>query len=81
MHPLLPEEFDVCPQADPSMNRWKASGTHFCLSILVIGGIAATAFSLWYPHGLYRVAGLDRLLLVMLGIDLTAGPLLTLIIY
>ena len=63
------------------MNRWKASGTHFCLSILVIGGIAATAFSLWYPHGLYRVAGLDRLLLVMLGIDLTAGPLLTLILY
>lgn len=63
------------------MNRWKAAGSHFALSILVIGGIAVTAFLLWYPHGLYRVAGLDRLLLVMLGIDLTAGPLLTLILY
>ncbi|HST43857.1 MAG TPA: hypothetical protein VLK29_01400 [Luteimonas sp.] len=47
----------------------------------MIGGIAITAFYLWYPHGLYRVAGLDRILLVMLGIDLTAGPLLTLILY
>lgn len=63
------------------MNRWKASASHFLLSIVVIGGIATTAFLLWYPHALYRVAGLDRILLVMLGIDLTAGPLLTLILY
>jgi hypothetical protein len=47
----------------------------------VIGGIAAFAFTTWYPDGLWRVAGLDRLLLVMLGIDLTAGPLLTLLLY
>ena len=63
------------------MTRWKAAGSHFALSLLVIGGIAITAFLLWYPHGLYKVAGLDRILLVMLGIDLTAGPLLTLILY
>ncbi len=63
------------------MNRWKAAGSHLALSILVIGGIATAAFVLWYPHGLYKVAGLDRILLVMLGIDLTAGPLLTLILY
>ncbi len=63
------------------MTRWKAAGTHLLLSIVVIGGIALAAFLLWYPYGLYRVAGLDRILLVMLGIDLTAGPLLTLIVY
>ncbi len=63
------------------MNRWKASGTHLALSITIIGGIALTVFLLWYPMGLYKVVGLDRLLLVMLGIDLTAGPLLTLILY
>lgn len=63
------------------MTRWKAAGSHFALSILVIGGIATAAFVLWYPHGLYKVSGLDRILLVMLGIDLTAGPLLTLILY
>ncbi|MDC7807762.1 hypothetical protein PQS31_13150 [Luteimonas sp BLCC-B24] len=63
------------------MNRWKAAATHLALSAVVIGGIALTAFLLWYPYALYRVSGLDRILLVMLAIDLTAGPLLTLIVY
>lgn len=63
------------------MTRWKAAGTHLALSVIVIGGIAAAAFFLWYPMGLYRLAGHDRILLLMLGIDLAAGPLLTLIVY
>lgn len=63
------------------MTRWKASATHLALSVVVIGGIAVGAFLLWYPYALHRVAGLDRILLVMLGIDLTAGPLLTLLLY
>lgn len=63
------------------MTRWKAAGSHLALSIFVIGGIAISALLLWYPHGLYKVAGLDRILVVMLLIDLTAGPLLTLILY
>ncbi|MEL1265966.1 hypothetical protein [Pseudoxanthomonas putridarboris] len=63
------------------MNRWKASGLHLLLSLLVIGGIALCAFLAWYPYGLYRIAGQDRLLLIMLGIDLVAGPLLTLVVY
>lgn len=63
------------------MTRWKAAGTHLALSFVVIGGIALAAFLLWYPYDIYKVAGLDRILLVMLGIDLTAGPLLTLIAF
>lgn len=64
-----------------TMTRWKAAGSHLALSIFLIGGIAISALLLWYPHGLYKVAGLDRILVVMLVIDLTAGPLLTLILY
>ncbi|MGJ4804876.1 hypothetical protein [Luteimonas sp. SDU82] len=64
-----------------AMNRWKAAAAHLLLSILVIGGIAIGAVLLWYPDGLYRVSGLDRILQLMLFIDLAAGPLLTLIIY
>lgn len=63
------------------MTRWKAAGIHLALSILIVGGIGVSAFLLWHPYGLYKVAGLDRILMVMLGIDLTAGPLLTLIVY
>ena len=63
------------------MNRWKASSLHLLLSVLLIGGIALAAFVLWYPYGLYRIAGQDRVLLIMLAIDLVAGPLLTLVVY
>ena len=63
------------------MNRWKAFALHLFLSALIIGGIALSAVLLWYPHGLYRIAGQDRLLLYMLVIDLIAGPLLTLVVY
>lgn len=63
------------------MNRWKAFLLHLLLSLVVISGIAATALLVWYPYGLYKVSGLDRLMLVMLSIDITAGPLLTLLVY
>jgi hypothetical protein len=63
------------------MTRWKAAGIHLALSILVIGGIALAIFLLWYPMGLYRLAGHDRIVLIMLAIDIAAGPLLTLIVY
>lgn len=63
------------------MSRWRASGMHLLLSFMIIGGIALSALMVWYPHGLYKIAGQDRLLLIMLGIDLVAGPLLTLVIY
>lgn len=63
------------------MNRWKAFALHLLLSLVIISGIAAAALLVWYPHGLYRIAGLDRLMLVMLCIDIVAGPLLTLVVY
>ena len=63
------------------MARWKASGLHLLLSIFLVGGLALTALLLWFPHGLYKVADLDRLMLIMLGIDLTMGPLLTLVVF
>ena len=63
------------------MNRWKAFALHLLLSLTLISAIALTALLVWYPHGLYRISGLDRLMLVMLVIDMTAGPLLTLVIF
>lgn len=63
------------------MSRWKAAALHLLLSILVISSIAIAALLLWYPHGLWRISGLDRLMAIMLFIDVTAGPLLTLAIY
>lgn len=63
------------------MTRWKAAALHLLLSAVVISAIAAAALLLWYPHGLWRIAGLDRLMGIMLAVDVTAGPLLTLAVY
>lgn len=63
------------------MNRWKAFSLHLLLSLTLITAIAVTALLVWYPHGLWRISGLDRLMAIMLVIDVTAGPLLTLVIY
>lgn len=63
------------------MNRWKAAAVHLLLSLLLIGGIAFLALHTWFPYQLYRVAAPDKLLYLMWGIDLVAGPLLTLVVY
>lgn len=63
------------------MSRWKASGIHLLISFLVIGLIAAYIIHFWYPLALMSMAKADRLLLLIGGIDLVVGPLLTLIVY
>ena len=62
-------------------SRWTASVTHLLLSILLIGSIALFAFLHWYPAGLHHAAKLDKLMGIMLGVDIVAGPLLTAILY
>lgn len=61
--------------------RWSASLTHLALSAVVIGSIALIAFLQWFPAGLHHAAKLDRLLAIMLAVDIVAGPVLTLIVY
>lgn len=63
------------------MNRWKASAIHLLISFCVVGTITGLIYFLWFPHGLIRIAGMDRLLVTMLCVDIVAGPLLTLIVF
>lgn len=63
------------------MSRWKAFSVHLLISLIVIGGVAAGLFYLWYPPHLLGFAKADRLLGLIAGIDILAGPLLTLVVY
>lgn len=63
------------------MTRWKASGIHLSLSILILGTIAALLVWRWYPPGLFHMADADKLLVLIGGVDVVLGPLLTLIVY
>lgn len=67
--------------APTGMTRWRAAGIHLLISLLVLSLAAALAIALWYPPSLFHVSGVDRLLLLLATIDLTIGPLLTLLVY
>lgn len=63
------------------MTRWKAFALHLLLSLIVIGGVAFGLFYLWYPPHLLGFAKADTLFALIAGIDIVAGPLLTLVVY
>ena len=63
------------------MSRWRAALTHFGLSVLVVGTVFLLVYFLWFPEPLFRGAGGRDLFLVLALVDVTLGPLITLIIF
>ncbi len=62
------------------MNKIKAAGLHFTLSLLVIGGFIVFLNYFWYQN-LVRVTGVVEPLKLLVLIDVVLGPLLTFIVY
>lgn len=63
------------------MSRWKAAGIHICISALCALVAATLIFGVWYPRPYSHAAGADKLVLLLLGVDVVLGPLLTLIVF
>jgi hypothetical protein len=63
------------------MTRYRAALTHFGISALVVGTVFLVVFFLWYPEPLFRGAGGRDLFLVLALVDVTIGPLITLLIF
>ncbi len=63
------------------MTRWQASFIHLLISLVIVCTVAAYIIYFWYPLPLMNMAKADKLLMMMAGIDLIVGPLLTLIVY
>lgn len=63
------------------MSRWRASGIHILISFSVAALFLAVLLVLWYPEPYFRASGADTLVLLVLGVDVTLGPLLTLIVF
>lgn len=62
-------------------DKLKAFAYHFLLSAIVMLMAAGIIFYLWYPNPFYKVFGVSTIFMLMLGIDLILGPLLTFIVY
>ena len=63
------------------MSRWKAASIHLSISITVGVLVFALLFFVWFPQPYFDAAGGQELILVLLGVDLVLGPLLTLVLF
>ena len=63
------------------LNRWQAFAGHLSFSLLLGMVVFALFRFLWYPGALFTLAGAGKLMLLVVGIDVILGPLLTLIVF
>lgn len=63
------------------MSRWKAAAIHVSLSLVIALLVIAALYLVWYPPPLFQASGLDQFLIILLGVDVVVGPLLTLVVF
>jgi hypothetical protein len=64
-----------------SLNRWTASAIHLGISALLAVSVVALMLVVWYPRQYFTAMGGDTLILILIGVDVVIGPLITLIIF
>jgi hypothetical protein len=62
------------------MNRWKAATVHLTISLVLAAAIAALLYFLWFPSPYFIAAGANKLIILLMGVDIGIGPLLTLLV-
>ncbi len=63
------------------MSRWKASAIHLSASVCIAATMITLMLTVWYPWPLFEAAGGSGLTLIMVGVDVVLGPLVTLIVF
>lgn len=63
------------------MSRWRAAGLHVVISAAVACGPLLLMLGFWYPPPLFEAMGGRTLALLLVGVSLVAGPLLTLVVF
>lgn len=63
------------------LTRWQAFLGHFGTSLAIGIGIFILFRGVWYPGDYWDLSGAGKLLLTIVGVDVTLGPLLTLAVF
>lgn len=63
------------------MSRWKAAALHLCISAVVAALASGLLLGIWYPPPYFHAGGAGTLLALVVGVDVTIGPLLTLLVF
>ena len=64
-----------------TISRYRAAAIHLGISATIATLVFLPIYFLWYPGDLFQSAGGLDLLLLVLGVDITVGPLMTLIVF
>lgn len=64
-----------------AFNRWQAAALHLALSAAIGASVVTLMLVLWYPQHYFSAMGGDTLILILIGVDVVIGPLITLIIF
>ena len=64
-----------------AFSRWQAAGTHLLICVAIATAVIGVMLGVWYPGPLFEAAGGSGLLFILVGVDVTLGPLLTLIVF
>ncbi len=67
--------------SDIQRARLRAAGIHVLVSSLIAACVALVTLRFWYPGQIGAIAGGTKLFLLILGVDVVMGPLLTLIVF
>ncbi|HEY6239398.1 MAG TPA: TfpX/TfpZ family type IV pilin accessory protein [Burkholderiales bacterium] len=63
------------------MTRVRAASLHLGISVIVCLVAVACMILVWYPPPLFQLLGGFGLLLLLVGVDVTLGPVLTLVVF
>lgn len=63
------------------VSRWKAAGLHLCISVVVAAIASGLLLGIWYPPPYFHADGAGKLLTLVVGVDVSIGPLLTLLVF
>jgi len=64
-----------------ALSRWQAAGLHFLICVAIAAVVVTVMLEVWYPGALFEAAGGNTLLVILVGVDVTLGPLLTLVVF
>ncbi len=64
-----------------SLSRFQAASIHFAASLIGTGLVALLTLLIWYPGELATLAGVVRILLMVVAIDVVLGPVITFIVF
>jgi hypothetical protein len=79
--PLSYAAYAAPPIAPAAMSRFQAAAIHLGISLVIAALVGCLIYFVWYPHPYFQVAGGSNLMLLIMGVDIVIGPLLTLVVY